>query len=222
LRLNIFNNLINSTKENNIIQKFINELSNSLEDNRRNQVPLVQKILGERFLITRYRDEINIERQKIINNYSKENSKQGELYYVYNKKSDNTYSLISHKNGESGINIKVKENELPKNAGVDSVLRVKNGKFLLDKDATEKIQEELTEMINRLLKEQDNTIETQRIDGNVYRFVEKTGDTVWLINETNYTGECIEEIDFPIKLLENATEGTMFQYINGEYQLANN
>ena len=219
MNLNLFNNLIDSTKENNIFQKFIKELSEFLKENERNQVPLVQKILGERILTTRYRDKINVERREIINNYSKEHWEEGEFYYVYNKRSDNFYGLVNHKNGESGINIGVKESELPKGAGVDSVLKVKNGKWILDKDATEKIQAELTEMINRLLEEQANRMEMQRVEGYLYRFVEKTGDTVWLIDETNYTGECFEEINFPSELSESATEGTMFQYINGEYQL---
>lgn len=219
MNLNLFNNLIDSTKENNIFQKFIKELSEFLKENERNQVPLVQKILGERILTTRYRDKINVERREIINNYSKEHWEEGEFYYVYNKRSDNFYGLVNHKNGESGINIGAKESELPKGAGVDSVLKVKNGKWILDKEATEEIQAELTEMINRLLEEQTNRMEMQRVEGYLYRFVEKTGDTVWLIDETNYTGECFEEINFPSELSESATEGTMFQYINGEYQL---
>ncbi len=219
MNLNLFNNLIDSTKENNIFQKFIKELSEFLKENERNQVPLVQKILGERILTTRYRDKINVERREIINNYSKEHWEEGEFYYVYNKRSDNSYGLVNHKNGESGINIGAKESELPKGAGVDSVLKVKNGKWILDKEATEEIQAELTEMINRLLEEQTNRMEMQRVEGYLYRFVEKTGDTVWLIDETNYTGECFEEINFPSELSESATEGTMFQYINGEYQL---
>lgn len=219
MNLNLFNNLIDSTKENNIFQKFIKELSEFLKENERNQVPLVQKILGERILTTRYRDKINVERREIINNYSKEHWEEGDFYYVYNKRSDNSYGLVNHKNGESGINIGAKESELPKGAGVDSVLKVKNGKWILDKEATEEIQAELTEMINRLLEEQTNRMEMQRVEGYLYRFVEKTGDTVWLIDETNYTGECFEEINFPSELSESATEGTMFQYINGEYQL---
>lgn len=219
MNLNLFNNLIDSTKENNIFQKFIKELSEFLKENERNQVPLVQKILGERILTTRYRDKINVERREIINNYSKEHWEEGEFYYVYNKRSDNSYGLVNHKNGDSGINIGAKESELPKGAGVDSVLKVKNGKWILDKEATEEIQAELTEMINRLLEEQTNRMEMQRVEGYLYRFVEKTGDTVWLIDETNYTGECFEEINFPSELSESATEGTMFQYINGEYQL---
>lgn len=226
MNLDLINNLIKSTKENNVIQNFIKELGEFLENNignnERNEETLAQKILDGRTLTTRYRDEINIRRNDIINNYSKEHSEQGELYYVYNKRSDNTYGIVSHKNGESGINIGVKESVMPKGAGVDSVLRMQNGKFVLDVQATEELQTELTEMINELLEEQANRIGSQRVEGHIYEFVEKAGNIVELTDLTNNTGECFEEIAFPSELAENATQGTKFKYINGEYKLVNN
>lgn len=225
MNLDLFNNPLNTNKENNVIQSFIKELGNFLEKNlgnsERNEEPLVQKILDGGILTTRYRDQINIERHDIINKYSKVHSEEGEFYYIYNKRSDNTYGIVSHKNGESGINVRIKENELPKEAGIDCVLRVKNGRYVLDKEATEEIQEELTEMIKKLLEEQANRLELQRVEGHIYEFVEKAGNTVELIDVTNYTGECFEEIDFPSELAERATQGTRVQYVNGEYQLVN-
>lgn len=226
MNLDLINNLIKSTKENNAIQNFIKELGEFLENNignnERNKEPLLQKILAGRTLTTRYRDEINIKRNDIINNYSKEHSEQGELYYVYNKRSDNTYGIVSHKNGELGTNIGVKESKMPKDAGVDSVLRMKNGKFVIDKRATEELQTELTEMINDLLEEQENRLNAQRVEGHIYEFVEKTGNIVELTDLTTNTGECFEEISFPSELAENATRGTKFQYVNEEYKLVNN
>lgn len=226
MNLDLFNNLINSTKENKAVQNFIKELGefleNNLGNNERNEESLVQKILDGRTLTTKYRDKINIQRHEIITNYSKENSKQGKFYYVYSKGSDNTYGIVEHDNGKSGSDIWIKESQLPKGAGVDTVLREENGKVVLDKDATEKIQEELTEMINRLLEEQQSKLESQRVEGHVYEFVEKSGNTVWLTDETNYTGDCFQEINFPSELLDNATKGTRFEYVNGEYKLVNN
>lgn len=226
LNLDLFNDLFKSTKENNTIQSFIKELGEALENNfannERNEVSLIQKILDGRTLTAKYRDEINVQRHEIINKYSKENAEQGEFYYVYSKRSDNTYGIVMHKNGESGINIEIKESELPKDAGIDCVLRKENGKFVLDKYATEKLQTELTEMINRLLKEQTNNLEAKRVDDHIYEFVEKSGNIVELIDETDYTGECFEEIDFPEELLDKATQGTKFKYTNGEYQLIDN
>lgn len=222
MKLDLFNNLRNTTKEEGGIQSFIKELSEFLENNERNQVPLVQQILNGRTLTARYRDKINIQRYDIINNYSKEHSEQGEFYYVYSKGADNTYGVALHKNGEAGSDIWVKESQLPKGAGVDCVLRVKNGKFVLDKDTTEKLQTELTKMINKLLEEQDNRLEKQRIEGHIYEFAEKAENTVWLIDKTDSTRGCFEEIDFPSELSDEATQGDIFKYVNGEYQLVNN
>ena len=220
MNLDLFNNLINNTKESGFIQNFIKELGefmeNNLFNNERNQESLVQKILDGRTLTTRFRDLINIERQSIINSYSREH---GEIYYIYNKEDNNTYGIVSHKNGESNLEICAKESQLPKGAGVDSVLRVENGKFVLDENATKELQEELTEMINKLLEEQANRLESQRVEGHIYSFVEKYGDIVELIDETNYTGECFEEIDFPSEIANKANQGDMFKYINGEYQI---
>ena len=225
MNLDLFKDLIKSTKENDIVQSFIKELGdcleNNLNNNEKNQIPLVQKILDGRILTTRYRDEINIQRHDIINNYSKEHSEQGEFYYVYNRRSNNTYGIVSHKNGEDGVNIGIKESQLPKGAGVDSVLREKNGKYTLDEVATEELQEELTEMINRLLERQDNELKEQRVEGHLYEFVEKSGDIVELIDVTNNTGECFEEIDFPSELFDKVTQGSVLQYVNGKYQLLN-
>lgn len=223
MNLDLFNNLINKNKENNVIQNFINELGefmeNNLSNNERNQESLVQKILDGRTLTTEYRDKINIERHNIVKNYSKENIEQGEFYYVYSIGADNTYGVVKHKNEESGSDIWVKESQLPRGAGVDSVLRVEKGKFVLDENATQIIQEELTKMINKLLKEQDTSLKLQRVEGHIYEFVEKMGNTVELIDITNDTGECFEEINFPSELLDKATQGSLFQYVNGEYQL---
>jgi len=223
LNLDLFNNLINKTKENNLIQSFIKELGEFLENNlcnnERNEESLVQTILDGRTLTTRYRDKINMERHDIVKEYSKEHEEEGEFFYVYNKRSDNSYGLVGHKKGEDGNNIGVKESELPEGAGVDCVLRLKNGEFELDKVATEEIQEELTEMINRLLEEQERTLEEKRIEGHVYEFVEEATNMVVLTDVTSDTGECFEEINFPRELLSLARDGSMFKYESGEYEV---
>lgn len=217
MNLDLFNNLGKSIKESNIIQNFVKELGEFLENNlERNDESLVQNILNGRTLTTKYRDKINVQRHEMINNYSKEHSK--EFYYVYSKRSDNTYGVVRHKNGETGSNIGIKGSELPKGAGVDCVLRAENGKFVLDKDATKEIQQELTEMINKLLEEQENRLKEQRVEGHIYEFVEKSGNAVLLTDVTKDTRECFEEINFPSELLKGVKQGDKFQYINGEYK----
>lgn len=226
MNLDLFKDLIKSTKENDIVQNFIKELGETLENkvnnNERNQVVMIEKMLNGRKLTTKYRDEINIQRHDIISNYSKRESGQEELYYVYSKSSDNTYGIVTHKDGKSGPDMWIKENELPAGAGVDSVLREKSGKYVLDEVATEELQSEIAQMIDKLLAQQDKELKEQRVEGHFYEFVEKSGDTVLLIDTTKNDGNCFEEIDFPSDALNTATEGSTFQYINGEYKSCTN
>ena len=77
----------------------------------------------------------------------------------------------------------------------------------------------MTEMINSLLKEQNEMLEAQRIEGHLYEFVEEGKNKVWLIDITLDNGECIEEFDFPEEILESAKPGDVFQYVNGEYKI---
>lgn len=219
MNLDLFKNLINSTKENNIVQNFINELGEALEKNsERNEITLVDKMLNGRKLTASYRDKINIEKGNIISNYSKKTSDKGDLYYIYSRNLNNTYNVGIEKDGIYQGDIEVEEEELPMGAGVDSILRVKNGRYLIDEKATEVVQEELIELINRLLEEQDKTLKEQRVEKHLYEFVERSGDSAWLINKTNYTGDCFEEIDFQKEALNKAKEGDIFEYVNGQYQ----
>ena len=219
MNLDLFKNLINSTKEIDIVQNFINELGEALEKNSpKNEITLVDKMLKGKKLTANYRDKINIEKGNIISNYSKQTSKEGDLYYIYSKNSNNTYNIGIEKDGKYQGDIEVEEKDLPVGAGIDSVLRVKNGKYVLDTETTEAVHEELIELINRLLEEQEKTLNEQRIEGHLYEFIEVTGDSIWLIDKTNYTGECFEEYDFSREVMKDSKEGDVFEFINGEYQ----
>ena len=66
MNLDLFNNLGKSIKESNIIQNFVKELGEFLENNlERNDESLVQNILNGRTLTTKYRDKINEARARI-------------------------------------------------------------------------------------------------------------------------------------------------------------
>ncbi|MBQ2835952.1 MAG: hypothetical protein IJE68_03875 [Clostridia bacterium] len=220
MNLDLFNNLINNTKEDNVIQSFIKELGEFLENTKKAPVSIVQKIQDERKLTTEYRDKFNIERNKILNSYAKKTSDKGTMYYVYSKnsKKDDIYNLCICEEGKSHEINTVKENQLPKGAGVASVLREENGKYVLDKEATEEVLEQLTQIADQLLEEQTQQLNAYRIEGHSYEVVENLGDRVFLIDISANNCDCFEEIDFPEDLMEQATEGTIFKYIKGKYQ----
>ena len=51
LRLDLFNNLINATKENEFVQSFMKEVKDCMKENR-NDVPVLEQIKGERNMST--------------------------------------------------------------------------------------------------------------------------------------------------------------------------
>lgn len=217
MNLDILNDLVEEIKKNEGVRNFIKELGESLENkltnNENNNMSLVQNKLKENTLTTKYRDEINIQKSNIISNYSKNK----EMYYIYNKSSDDMYGIVEYINEKSSEDIWVEAEKIPKEAKVDTVLKKEDNQFIVDKIATKELQEKIIEMINNLIEQQEKELEEKRIEGHLYEFVEKTGDTIWLIDKNNINGNCFEEIKFRKDTFENAKEGNIYQYVNGEY-----
>ena len=217
MNLDILNDLVEEIKKNEGVRNFIKELGESLENkltnNENNNMSLVQNKLKENTLTTKYRDEINIQKSNIISNYSKNK----EMYYIYNKSSDDMYGIVEYINGKSSEDIWVEAEKIPKEAKVDTVLKKEDNQFIVDKIATKEMKEKIIEMINNLIEQQEKELEEKRIEGHLYEFVEKTGDTIWLIDKNNINGNCFEEIKFRKDTFENAKEGNIYQYVNGEY-----
>ena len=224
MNLDIFNNLINKAKENNIVENFLNELNNYLENNLSksddNELSLLQKIYNTGKVTVEYRDKMLLERENILENYAKETKSKGTMYYLYNKDTeDNKYHISICEEGNSRVVIEAEKNELPKGAGVDSVLRKVNGKYVLDVEATRIVNEQISEMVDNLLNEQTRSLKEWRKEGHLYTVTENTGDRVWLLDSTydSQNGICVDDVEFPKELLDVAKEGTVFRYINGEY-----
>ena len=225
MNLDLFNNLINNAKENNIIQNFIKELgehlqnnvTNSLENIPRNQVSLLNQLQEENNITSEYRDKMLINRGNILEDYAKETSNDGPMYYVYDK-SDNTYLVSICEEKRSHEIIELSENDLPQGAGVDSVLRLQNGNYILDTKATEYVKEEMLKTFNQLLEEQTIKMEERRVEGHIYEFIESSGNSIWLIDNTVNNGKGFEEFEFKSEVFDNAKEGDLFQYVNGDYQ----
>ena len=232
MNLEIFNSLINKAKESKIVESFLNELNNYLEENlsksnlnnetlnKDNELSLLQKIYNSGKVTVEYRDKMLIERRKIIENYANETDSKGTMYYIYNKDTDdNKYHISICEKEKSREVIEADKKELPKGAGVDSVLRKVNGKYILDLEATKEVAKQISEMVDELLDEQTQSLREWRKEGHVYTVAENTGDRIWLIDSTydNQNGICVEDVEFPKELFDVAKEGTVFRYINGEY-----
>lgn len=168
-------------------------------------------------LTTIYRDKMNVEKMRLLNNYAKQTIHNGTMYYIYSQNSENNeiYNLYICEEGKNSEIISIPQAELPNGATIGSVLREQNRTYILDEEATETISKQLTQILEQLLQEQKLELDRHRIEGHNYEFVEWLGDTICLTDITINDGECFEETDFSI---EQAEEGMIFRYVNGEYR----
>lgn len=229
MNLDLINDIINSTKNNKVIQNFVNELKKHLENSisknnysntGKGNIQLTNNNHNEEKMITIYRDEMYIERANILNNYAKQTRDKGQMYYIYDKNSklENGLNLCICENGQSHTVIETSINELPSGVKVGSVLRKQGNSYVLDNEATKDIAESIDKMKSKILKKQKEFLNSKRIENHVYEMSENGKDRACLFDITNNNDEGIEEIDFPRELLKDAKEGDLFVYKNGEYQ----
>ena len=228
--LNFFRNM-NSSRDDRegFFKEFTDMLEKSLSRddvrsvNNEKEFSLLQQVQNDHKLITDFRDKMNVERRNILEEYAKETEDKGEMYFIYNKDSqgDNKYHLTLCSEGKSNQVIEVEKSELPVGAGVDSVLRMQNGEYVLDSRATEVVSKQIQNMVNSVLDEQKQFLQEQRVEGHVYEVGEVETDRVLLFNITKDDGNGFEEIEFPEKLLTQVIEGTKVKFENGKYSIVN-
>ena len=235
MNLDLINDFFNNVKENRFVQDFMKELSNYLENDIKNDSKILDTnykwnnlfaddlTLNNQKIITKFRDKMLKERNNILQKYAENTKESGEMYYIYNTNTNenNSYNLCICKPDKSQEVITKKIEELPKGAGLGSVLRKQHEKFILDAEATKILGEEINKMIQEKIKEQSEYLNSKRIEGYIYEVGEKYSERIWLYDlDSNKDGgiEGIEEIEFPKDLYITAKEGDLFVYENGEYQ----
>lgn len=228
MNLDLINKIVNNAKNNELIQNFIKELQNYLENNmlkvnnaniEKEDIALINPTHNGNKIISMYRDKMLIERSNILNQYAKKTADKGKMYYIYSKNSKmlDTYNLCICEESKSHTIIEESINNLPKGAEIGSVLREAENHYNIDEEATKEIAKEIYNMKSELLREQTEFLNSKRIEGHIYEVSENDGDRVWLFDITNSSNEGIEEIDFPKELLQSSKEGDLFAYINGKY-----
>lgn len=161
-----------------------------------------------------------IERNKILNNYASRTQDKGSMYYIYsnNSKMEESYNIYMCGEGISHNMIEIEKNDLPNTAQIGSVLRKHENIYILDEESTNEISNQIHNMKEEILKEQTEYLESKKIENHIYELSEYSDDRVWLFDVTSGESESIEEIEFPMELLENSSEGDLFIFKNGEYQ----
>ena len=196
MNLDIFENLIDKVKENEFIQNFTKELEKFVSDNK---------------IISEYKDKMLINRNMILQELN-----NNEMYYIYDKKGSDYLATICEK-GKSHDVIRIPEKDVKSNVKIDSVLIKINDKFELDEETTRLVKNKMEEMFNKILEEQNKMMESRRIEGHIYEYVEGSKNSVWLIDNNLNNGEVFEEIQQEV--FKDAQEGDLFEYINGEYKI---
>ena len=222
--LNVFNNIKNNLNgnERKEVLNFLKELENYIEkDELKVDRNMLEEIQEENKLISKFRDEMLLERIEILNNYAKETAEKGNMYFIYDKNSmdDNKYNMCLCNENDIYKVIEVDRNSLPEGTMVNSAIRENNGQYVLDKESTEVLSIKINEMINSLLEKQEEYLQGYRIEGHVYKVDEKETDRAWLVDITNNSNEAIEEVNIPEEILSSISEGDKLKFEDGKYQI---
>lgn len=184
---------------------------------KRNSVTIIDKIENESATSLDSSSKIIQKRNQIIGQYAKDTINEGSLYFVlHNNYMDENYQALKYE-GEEGKRFGVLEMELPEGAGVNTVMRVKDNKYIIDEEATEIIEKQINESANEILNKQNKYLETCRIEGELYCISEDVYDRVYLKNLN--TNEEFEEVDYPKELFGEANLGDVVKYEDGKYTL---
>lgn len=236
MNLDLANNIFNNLKGNKFVKSFINELSNFFKsntkntskeldvDNKWNNLTSDNLTLYNKKIITKFRNEMLLERVNILQKYAENTKEKGEMLYVYDVSVNetNSYNLCSFNSNKNNEIITKLAEELPVNINLGSVLRKQGENIVLDKEATKIIEIQIEDMIKEKIKQQNQYLSSKRIDGHIYEVGEKYSEKIWLYDLNNVSNngiEGIEEINFPKDLYEIAKQGDLFVYKNGEYNL---
>ena len=223
--LSVFKDIKNNLNEKyrKEVLTFLKEISNYLEEDIKVERNMLEEVQQENKLISKFRDEMLLERIEILNNYAKETADQGNMYFIYDKNSmdENKYNMCLCNENDIYKVIEIDKSSLPERAMVNSVLRENNGQYILDKESTDNLVIRIDEMINRLLEKQEEYLQEYRVEGHIYKVDEKETDRAWLVDITSNSNEAIEEINIPEEVLNNISEGDRLRFQAGKYELIN-
>jgi len=192
LNLDLFNNLVNSVKENNIVQSFIKELSNYLEKQN-------NKLLNE---------EYNRKDNRIL-------KQENCLYQVIEMDVDGAY-LQNIDNNRISKETDISKEILNKICN-DSVLRFKDGTYIYEEELTKEFYDSLID-IKEYKNIQDNFVKESNIleiDSDTRYKIELHEDNYCLLS---YENEGKNTIEVPNELIPFwAKNGDNLYYKDGKF-----
>lgn len=221
------------------MQNFINELSNYLENNLKNNlgcrsenVPIIEDILSKNNVTTGNENSIRWKLNDVILEYAGQNFNNDSMYFVKDSKktywsnnekhyNNNVYNVLKVENDKIE-ELEISKKDMPENLGVNDVFRMENDKYVIDNFATKELQEEIIDMANEILDKQNANLDKFRKEGHLYLVSEELGNNRFLKDLTDASNFEFEEVNIPKDLLDRATEGAVLKYNNGSYEYYSN
>lgn len=225
MSLDFFNNLKQNLEKNDNLSKlvdgvteFIGELTEALQNgDNKNSVDIVTQIASNNKLSMASENEISKIRTEVLNEYANITKNEGELYFIFNKvngeENYRVWKIEDNKRTQKEIN----KEDLPADASVNSVMRLEDGKLVVDKEATKNVLDEIKEQANKIIEEQNQKIENYKKEGHTYLVTEDINGRIFLWDSTEKPKYEIEDVYFPEDLKDKAKEGNSFLYQNGTY-----
>lgn len=217
------------------MQNFINELSNYLENNLKNnlncrnqEVPIIEDILSKNNLTTGNENSIRGKLNNVISKYAEQNFSNDSMYFVKDSKktywsnneehyNNNVYTVLKVENNKIE-EIEVSKKDMPKDIGVNDVFRIENDKYVIDDISSKELQEEIENMAKEIIDKQNANLDRYRKEGHLYMVSEELGSNRFLWDLTDASKFEFEEVNIPKDLLDKATEGSVLIYTNGSYE----
>ena len=222
--LDFFNNLKENLEKNDTLSKivdgvseFIGELSEALQKGESANNDIVTQIANSNKLTTASENTITQIRKDVLQEYANNTKEEGTLYFVFNKVNGEDKYRVWEYNGSNRTKTEIEGKDLPEDAQVNSAMRMKNGKLITDKEATQEILNEINNRAKEVIERQNKQIEDYKKEGHTYLVTEDSNGRVFLWDSTEKPKNEIEDVYFPEELKDKAKEGNKFLYQNGTY-----
>ena len=222
--LDFFNNLKENLEKNDTLSKivdgvseFIGELSEALQKGESANNDIVTQIANSNKLTTASENTITQIRKDVLQEYANNTKEEGTLYFVFNKVNGEDKYRVWEYNGSNRTKTEIEGKDLPEDAQVNSAMRMKNGKLITDKEATQEIFNEINNRAKEVIERQNKQIEDYKKEGHTYLVTEDSNGRVFLWDSTEKPKNEIEDVYFPEELKDKAKEGNKFLYQNGTY-----
>ena len=222
--LDFFNNLKENLEKNDTLSKivdgvseFIGELSEALQKGESANNDIVTQIANSNKLTTASENTITQIRKDVLQEYANNTKEEGTLYFVFNKVNGEDKYRVWEYNGSNRTKTEIEGKDLPEDAQVNSAMRMKNGKLITDKEATQEILNEINNRAKEVIERQNKQIEDYKKEGHTYLVTEDSNGRVFLWDSTEKPKNEIEDVYFPEELKDKAKEGNKFLYQNGMY-----